>query len=122
MTFDELFKSKMAEIQGIKVFPLTVPKGTPPPYIVYQKGPQTYRRTLRGTDVGAEGEYNVVLISATYDGLQALETDAIEKLTALKGAEFGDYVVDDAVVQIQGNFYIEQTNEYRSDLKLTFSY
>lgn len=122
MTFEELLKSKLEEIQGVKVYPLTVPKDAKPSYIVYQKGPQTYIRTLRGTNVGAEGEYNIVLISTTYNGLQALEAGAILKLTSLKDDEFGDYVVDDAVVQVQGNFYIEQTDEYRSDLKLTFSY
>lgn len=122
MTFDELLKSKLAEIQGVKIYPLVVPKGTPPPYAVYQKGPITYKRTLSGDYVGADGEYNIALIATTYDNLQSNEVAAIDKLTALKNAEFGEHVVDDAVVQVQGNFYIEQSDEYRSDLKLTFSY
>ena len=122
MTFEELLKSKMGQIQGVVVYPLTVPKDARPPYIVYQKGPIDFRRSLDGSIIGADGEYNIVLITAAYDGLSILEASAIEKLLSLKNAEFGEYVVDDAAVKILGNFYIEQTYEYRSDLKLTFSY
>lgn len=126
MVFEIAMVEELGSILKLKdkCYPLIAPKDSTGPFLIYRKMSLDYVKTLSGFNGKCTGEYEFALISRTYEELQELTNDVIEKIKSLLGRYIGTSVLLIEAVDIyhKGDVYELNSEFYRANLVMKVKY
>lgn len=124
MEFEQALTSELRTISGLsnKVFPLSAPDGTIPPFLVYYKSRSEMVKTLSGTTKMRNGLYEIDILAKTYAELQTKFNLIKAKLLSFAGRTIGEsgILVQDVTIENFVEIYEGEVKWYRINFELRF--
>lgn len=126
MIFEIAMVEELGSIQKLKdkCYPLIAPKDSTGPFLIYRKMSIDYVRTLSGFNGKCTSEYEFALISRTYEELQELTNDLIDKIKSFLGRSIGTagLLIETVDISHKGDVYELNSEFYRANLVILVKY
>lgn len=125
MDIEQGLRSELITISGLenKVYPLTAPEDTNPPYAVYTLTGTERVKTLNGYDGALWSTFQIDVIHSTYSGLKTLMDSILAKLKGLTRniGGTGPYIQNTDILT-EFETYEHESNLYHGIIECRFFY
>lgn len=125
MDIEQGLRAELITIPGLenKVYPLTAPEGTSPPYLVYHLTNAERLKSLNGYGGAMSATYQFDIIHGSYSGLKSIMDNILAKIKNYTGniGGSGPYIQNtDILTELET--YEHESNLYHGIIECRFFY
>ena len=122
--FEQGLRAELQSITGLnkKVFPMTVPEGTKPSFVIYNKSNTDIVKTLDGVSKSMSGVYDIDILSDSYAQLQTLFQAVKDKISTFVGRRIGNnsVIVQNVTFENLVELFEREVKWYRISMEIRF--